>query len=116
MDNEGIELYKRVLHNNFVKVNDRIVNIRSMNKVQLFFFLKQKGFRNLGVKLFKCNIDGLDFISIMSEKDLQEILEESENSEDLEKLKRFYFTLHTYRRAFCEDYQEDEIPFYSYDG
>eukprot|EP01091_Cochliopodium_minus_P010879 TRINITY_DN2983_c0_g1_i1.p1 TRINITY_DN2983_c0_g1~~TRINITY_DN2983_c0_g1_i1.p1 ORF type:complete len:111 (-),score=11.41 TRINITY_DN2983_c0_g1_i1:60-392(-) len=109
-----MSLYKQILNFNFLKKNQMLFNFRKANEMRLFQYLKSQGFEFESTRFLNEKIDGSVFIVLMTEKGGLDLLEKEFQFSPAQSsnLKQFYECIYRFRQMFCNNFQEDEIPFY----
>ena len=108
------QLINKVLLRKFFKQNDLFSKLRILNISETKMLLRSKNLKE-EARIFKREkINGLGFIFLLSKEEGLEIIEREMglSSQSIEKLKDLYIHIIQFRFLFCEDFDEDEIPFY----
>ena len=107
-------LERKLLEKSFYRANKEVSKFPTLKPVQLGKYLYSKGFKSEGKKLFKENLDGKTFILLMTSAEGVNILEEELefSLESIDHLKQLYKSIFLFRKKFCENFDQNEQPFY----
>ena len=103
----------RVVLKNFYKENTWLYKLRDLDSFQLEEFLFSKNLFEEATLLRNEQVDGMDFIVLLTEEEGIEILKGLNLSrKQIARLQDFYEQIFDFRMHFCKNFESDEIPTY----